>query len=973
LESVKSLKKETLHLARLRNIRKAIYIKIATLDVAVHTSKEPIPPGTQKKLNYTAVSKKRIWAGVYGCAWFRIKGIVPKNAAGCHVVIKICIGGEGAVYDDCEPISAITSVLGYAERIGASKGKSIIEISDTAIPNTPIEIYMDAGYNGYYNFPYGYGIFKYAYLCTVNDDLKDYYYDYLCLASLLSVTKDTKRRKEINDLLNKSYAIYRTSIALAREILSSQFQGEPEENIDFTAIGHSHLDIAWLWPVRETKRKAQRTFANQINNSSKYPEYIYGASQPWQFDYIKNNFPKQYSMLKKKVSEDKFELQGGMWVEADMNLSSGEAIIRQILYGKEFFKNEFDKDMLMCWLPDVFGYNGNLPQLLKKSGNPYFMTTKLSWNEHNRFPYRSFIWKGIDDSEVLVHMPPDDTYNSAGSPACARHGADNYSERDKTPHALMVHGIGDGGGGPGDIHIELLSRQKSLKGSPKVTMGKAIDFFQKLNMYRENLPKYKGELYFEKHQGTYTTQGKTKYYNRRSEYSLQTLEALCTLAWKKGMEYPKDKLDKWWKEILLYQFHDILPGSSVNRVYTESHQRYEEILNEIANEKEKVLEFLKTNEGISVFNPTSYTRKEFIKIDDTWYHSTVEPYAFSTVQPVKDYNVSFSDNIMENNYIKLVFSKDGDISSAINKKTNREYAKDNLNTLRIYKDKWRFFNAWDIDWKYYKKHSKVLKAYKSEIFIDGPSVIRRSFYKHRNTTITQNVILYDNSPVVYFKTNCNYHETFKMLRADFDFAVNSSFVSCDIQLGTITRSTGNTTDIEKAQFEICAHKYVDVSEKTHGISIMNDCKYGYRSKNNRISLCLLRSPVFPDKTADKGEHSFTYAMYLHDNELGVDTLAYSYELNKPLEVIRHATDSISLASTDNENVVIETIKKSHTDDGIILRLFESQGKPAICSINTIFKYTEVFETDLMENELKNIDITSLSFTPFEIKTIKLKW
>jgi alpha-mannosidase len=227
---------------------------------------------------------------------------------------------------------------------------------------------MDAGYNGYYNFPYGYGIFKYAYLCTVNDDLKDYYYDYLCLSSLLSVTKDTKRRKEINDLLNKSYATYHTSIASAREILGSQFHGTAEENIDFTAIGHSHLDLAWLWPVRETKRKAQRTFANQINNSDKYPEYTYGASQPWQFDYIKNNFPKQYSILKNKVSEGKFELQGGMWVEADMNLSSGEAIIRQILYGKEFFKNEFDKDMLMCWLPDVFGYNGNLPQLLKKSG-----------------------------------------------------------------------------------------------------------------------------------------------------------------------------------------------------------------------------------------------------------------------------------------------------------------------------------------------------------------------------------------------------------------------------------------------------------------------------------------------------------------------------------------------------------------------------------------------------------------------------
>lgn len=973
MEPVKNLKKETIHLSRMRKMRKAIYKKVATLEAAVHASDEPIPAGMQKDLIYTPISKKRIWGGLYDCAWFRIKGIVPKTAAGKHVVANICIGGEGAVYDGVEPVAAITSVMSYIDRIGASKGKSIVEVSDSATPGTNIEMYIDAGYNGYYNLPFGYGIFRYAYLCMADDDLKDYYYDYLCLASLLSVTKDNERRKELNTLLNKSYAMHRISINSAREILSLQFKGKPEENINFTAIGHSHLDLAWLWPLRETKRKAQRTFANQISNSYQFPSYIYGASQPWQFEYIKNNFPNQYSALRKMAADDKLELQGGMWVEADMNLSSGEAIIRQIQYGKDFFRKEFGKDMQMCWLPDVFGYNGNLPQILKKSGLPYFMTTKLSWNEHNRFPYRSFIWKGIDNSEVLVHMPPDDTYNSAGSPACARHGADNYPERDKTPLALMVYGIGDGGGGPGDVHIELVSRQKNLQGSPCITMGKAIDFFGKLDLYREKLPYHTGELYLEKHQGTYTTQSKSKSFNRRLEYALQTLEALCTLAWQKGMEYPKDKLDKWWKEVLLYQFHDILPGSSITRVYEESHQRYAVILSEITAEKERVLIFLKTGKGISVFNPTSFFRKELIKNDSAWYRTTVEPYAFTTVQPVTDGDVRFSDNSMENAYVILRFSQDGDIISAISKETDKEYAADRLNTLRLYKDKWMFYNAWDIDWNYYKKHSKILKAYKSETFIDGPSVVRRNYYKHKKSTIVQDVILQDGNPVVYFKTACDYRETFRMLRADFDVAINSSFVSCDIQLGTITRSTGNITDIEKAQFEICAHKYVDLSDDKYGISLLNDCKYGHRVKGNRISLNLLRSPVFPDKTADRGEHSFTYALYMHEGELSVDSLAYSYALNKPLEVLQFAVDNISIVSSSNKNVVIETIKRSDSGDGVILRLFESQGTSACCNVKTTLQYTTAVETDLMENELQSIDIGNLSFTPFEIKTIKLKW
>ncbi|MDO9120809.1 MAG: glycoside hydrolase family 38 C-terminal domain-containing protein, partial [Anaerolineaceae bacterium] len=334
--------------------------------------------------------------------------------------------------------------------------------------------------------------------------------------------------------------------------------------------------------------------------------------------------------------------------------------------------------------------------------------------------------------------------------------------------------------------------------------------------------------------------------------------------------------------------------------------------------------------------------------------------------------LKFGEESIENEHIRVRFSDQGEIISAITKKDGAEFAENQLNTLRFYRDKWLFYNAWDIDWQYFNKPSKVLKAYRHESFIDGPTVVRRSYYKHGRTTLTQDVVLYADRSIIYFKTICDFHETFKMLRADFDLAIHSPFLTCDIQLGSIERSTGDTTDVEKAQFEICAHKYVDLSDDDRGASLLNESKYGHRVKGNRISLNLLRSPIYPDKKADRGKHSFTYALFLHQGGCGTDTLMHSYHLNKPVVLTPGQVDVDSMVQTDEPAIVVETIKRAHNADGIILRLYESQGKPAACRLQTIFSYNEAIETDLMENELGSIDINRLEFTPFEIKTIKLK-
>lgn len=973
IEPITLIKKEKKHLRRLKSIRSSIYTKVAKLQVEVHRSAEPIPPGSQYELKYRPIHSKRVWGGVYDCAWFRIRGSIPKHASGKHIVTLINLGGEAALYEGTEPQSAITPVMSYIDRLQSCVGKTVIEVAHQAEADQKLEFYLDAGFNGYLGYPYGWGIFHYADLCTVDDALLAYYYDYLCIASMLSATTASAERAKLEQHLDESYAALGISIEKARSMLKPLFEGQPDESVNFTAVGHSHLDLAWLWPIRETKRKAQRTFAHQLSNAERYPDYVYGASQPWQFEFIKNNHPQQYAALQQMAARGQLEVQGGMYVEADTNLASGEALIRQIYYGKRFFREEFDQEMKICWLPDVFGYNGNLPQILQKSGLPYFMTTKLSWNEHNRFPYRSFVWNGIDDSQVLVHMPPDDSYNSAGSPACTRHAAGNYTEREQAPEALMVYGIGDGGGGPGEAHIELVNRQGSLAGSPRVTPGKAIDFFRKLEQHTSKLPSYSGELYLEKHQGTYTTQAANKAYNRRCEYALQNLETLCTLAQKKGRPYPQEKLDAWWKEVLLYQFHDILPGSSITRVYEESRARYEAILSEINAECADVLTFLSGSDGTSAFNPTSFDRHEYIHQNNNWFHADLAPYGFAPLQELPPQNgLQFDEDVIENEFICVRFSKQGEIISAVTKTNGAEYAAGQLNTLRLYRDKWLFFNAWDIDWKYFEKPSLRIKAFRHETFIDGPTVVRRNHYKHGRTILTQDVILYADRPIIYFQTTCDYHETFKMLRTDFDLAIESPFVTCDIQLGSIQRSTGDTTDIEKAQFEICAHKYVDLSDGKRGASLLNDSKYGHRVKGNRVSLNLLRSPISPDKTADRRVHNFTYALFLHKEGCGSETLKQGYFLNKPVLLAPGQVNVTSMAQTDNPAVVVETIKRPYSGDAVILRLYESQGAPATSCLSTAFAYTQAIETDLMENELGEINVNQLTFGPFEIKTIKLK-
>ncbi|NCA66437.1 MAG: alpha-mannosidase [Clostridia bacterium] len=974
-DPVKGIIAHPLIYKKLFDIRKRIYTVIADMTATVAVTKEPVTFSERVKLDYKPLAVGEAWGDFFECGWFNFQADIPEIYKHETLCAYIDIGAEGCVFDEQgAPQIGVTGILSFMDFFGSSKGKHIYRLSEY---KNHLDIWLDAGNNGFSGVSTGFAKLKGAYVASVNEALLKLYYDYWTLFLLMTtVDKDTERfvsllqgLKEVNCILRK---YTEEEITQAGNVLSALLAETSDETFEFYAVGHAHLDLAWLWPIRETKRKAARTFSNQLSLIERYKGYVFGASQPQQFDWTKELYPALYERIKKAVSEGNLEPQGGMWVEPDTNITGSESLVRQVLYGKQFFKEEFGKDMRVLWLPDVFGFTGALPQIIKKTGMDYFLTIKLNWNKINVFPYHSFIWEGIDDSAIIVHMPPDGTYNSEGGALTVRDSYKKYKQKE-TDCALMLFGVGDGGGGPGEGHVEVLRREKSLKGLKKVKFSPAIDFFDKLNEKRDILPTVKGELYLETHQGTLTTQCKNKLYNRKIENALRNVELLAAYAGEKGYEYPKAQLDKIWKEVLLYQFHDIIPGSSIHRVYVESTARYEEMLEELKILEQSILSYIaKGKTENRVINTLPYPRSEYHKLEDKWQLCEVAPFASAKCAPSGEIfrAMTFEQRFIESDKFRIFFNRDGSIKALFEKQTNRNYAGDYLNKLTVYKDKKMFYDAWDIDINYTKRIKQYFRLVSFENIIDGPKVIRRNYYKYNKSTLTQEVVLTYNSDRVEFHTEVDWQESHKMLRADFRPAVYSDKVLCNIQWGNIERSTKTDNPVDYAQHEIAAHKFVYVNNDSCGFALLNDCKYGHRVKDGLISLNLLRSPDYPDETADKGKHNFSYAIFASSGKNLIDKVTeQAYCFNIPLINSGYAASFDSLVLCDSKNIITETVKRAESGDGIVLRLYESAGRQTRAEIKLGFKQIAAYETDMLENNPQTTNLSTLEFKPYEIKTI----
>jgi alpha-mannosidase len=1012
-----------------------IYTIIAPLDIQCWPSREPTPfilraDGSSKTLK---VGEK--WGNLFDCAWFRFTGTVPATAKGKRVVLLLDVNGEMCIFEpDGTPALGLTNVASEYDYSLGTPGKRVLLVLEEARGGETLEVWADAGCNDLFGRLQENGTIKQAAIATLNETVRALYYDYEVLLDFLKALPENSPRYQqiltaLTDVTHLLYQGVPQAAEHARQRLQPLLEkrgGDPSLHI--SAVGHAHMDLAWLWPIRETIRKGARTFATALANIETYPDYVFGASQPQYFQWVKEYYPALYNKIKAQVAAGRIEPQGCMWVEADTNISGGEALVRQILQGRRFFRQEFGVDVRYLWLPDVFGYNANLPQILKRAGIDVFATQKLSWSLINRFPHHSFQWQGIDGSTVLAHMFPEDTYNSPALPRSVIKIEQNYRDSGISEHALLVFGIGDGGGGPGEEHLERLARLTNLAGLSPVRQQSAAAFFEQWRTQAERFATWVGELYLERHQGTLTTNARNKWYNRKLELGLRELEWSSTLVRLFNphgnnpsatvVPYPAERLQTLWREVLLYQFHDILPGSSIKRVYDESLARYQdmhhEILGRLGDNDRRLARRLDTRGmliPILVQNSLSWERSEWILAGDRWLRVSVPSMGYAVVDVgasllPETLTLAVDNNWLENDCLRVVFDKDGCITSLIDKRYDRELipAGQKANQFSVYTD---LGDAWDFAMDYAAQEPRHLKLVAIQPRTDGPRIILQFTYSLGASELVQEVILVAGSPRLDFVTRLRWREPRAMLRVAFPLDIHTPEAAFDIQFGHVRRPTHRNTTWDLARDEVAAHKWVDVSQHEYGVALLNDSKYGHRVYQtpfgNVIDLNLLRSVPYPGPRlvqdaavrpgephhayTDQAEHQFTYALYPHSGDLpGSHVIQAAYELNVPLRVTPLAPQNgdlprqASFISLDRSNVILEAVKQTEEGHALILRLYEATGCTVFTTLQFGFSVLSAEEVDLMEenpqplklnHEAASVDRLLLEFQPFEIKTIKV--
>ena len=797
------------------------------------------------------------------------------------------------------------------------------------------------------------------------------------------------------DFRNKGSEEFYASVKKASEVLKEEYYdklcGKPK-NEEIAFIGHTHIDVAWLWTLAQTEEKAQRSFSTVIQLMEQYPDYIFMSSQPQLYAYVKKNDPELYEKIKERIKEGRWEPEGSMWLEADTNITGGESLIRQIMYGKKFMKDEFGIENKVLWLPDVFGYSAALPQILKKCGIDTFFTSKINWNEVDIFPHDTFVWRGLDGSEIMAIFAKN--YVNLVNARDIKGLMEYHLDKKFTPTVLAPVGYGDGGGGVTFEMLESLKRfEKGLPGFPKVTMRKASDTIRKIKSEFEEstrklryTPKWSGELYLEMHRGTYTTQAANKKNNRKSELALQKAETASSIAnLLSGYKADKGKLDEAWIAVLRNQFHDIIPGSSIKEVYADSKKEYENIASFASAEFDGSLDALaksmKTDGGYLVYNPTGFEMSDIV---DGKYFENIPAHGYAVVSPSSVENtVVVGDKFIENDLVKVVFDDKYHIISIFDKTENREVIEEgkSANVLEVFEDYPRDYDAWEIT-DYYKQKKWIaddvaeVTPVKNELS-GGLKIVR----KYNKSIFTQEIILNTGSSRIDFNTHIDWHENHVLLKAAFPVDINSEELTCDIQFGNLKRPTHKNTSWDEMKFEVCCHKWADLSESNYGVSLLNDCKYGYSCEENKLSITLLKAPTYPDPTADRGEHTFTYSIFPHSGSDLMATVKEAAKLNNPMtakEIAKsegNVPESFGFASTNSKSALIETIKQAEDGNGYIVRLYEAQNMREDVTIDFGFDVAEIYECDMLENNIEKLDAKERSIKikmgNFEIKTLRV--
>ncbi|RJP27112.1 MAG: alpha-mannosidase [Candidatus Omnitrophota bacterium] len=798
------------------------------------------------------------------------------------------------------------------------------------------------------------------------------------------------------------------------------------------AAGHAHIDVAWLWTLKRTREKILHTFSTVLDLMDRFPEFHYFQSQPQVYQYIKEDNPQLFEKIRERIAEGRWEADGGMWLESDCNVTSGESIVRQFLYGRRFFEEELQTNCSVLWLPDVFGYSWQLPQIMRRAEISYFMTTKISWNQYNQMPFDSFRWKGLDGTEILTHFVTTPsgqwfkTYNAMLTPQEIKGAWDVYQQKDIHDEILVTYGYGDGGGGPTEEMLMTAAHLKAIPSFPQVQLGRVNEFFQRLDQIREKTPIWEGELYLEYHRGTYTSQAQNKKFNREAEFLMQQAEFLASLAAAKGFEYPNERFRRIWERILLNQFHDILPGSSIHEVYEDSSRDYawiraeaEKIISETertliqsfnSNEKKSItlintlgwrryepflipanglpdsIPMLHKDSDVSVQSVQTVSGEKMLLIDGAKLHAFSATSFHVGEEKKETRGVLLATNAsLENDLLTVKFNRRGEIVSLFDKEIEREvlHPDEPANVFQAFEDKPLAHDAWDIDIYYQDKLLTTGDEARMELVEQGPL---RATIKVTKTIldgiIEQNISIYRSSRRIDFDTKVEWSNKDVLLKAAFPVAIHANAATYDIQFGNLERPTHWNTSWDWARFETCAHKWVDLSEGDYGVSLINNCKYGHDIRKHTMRLTLIKCAGAPDPKQDVGTHYFTYSLYPHPSdwraahipqrahELNVQPMVFAGNFSHP-----RLENGQSFAAINRENVIFETLKCTEKGNAFVLRLHECYNQRGNVKIRFHAPPQKAVECNLLERDDQEVELEGneirFFIKPYEIRTFKV--
>ena len=989
-----------------------------------------------------------IWGGDNVFYWFCTDIVIPEEFAGACVVYGLETGREGS-WDATNPQLCV--YIDGELKQGLDVNHREVVLTECARPGQVYRLRLSA-FTGNRNF----NLVLQSAVMMLHRETENLYYDLEVPRRVLELLEPESGdaviiRKALTETLNLldfrrpfSPGFYR-SLKMAQDNIREFYSQECKNGREtIYTVGHTHIDVAWLWTLAVTRDKAVRSFSSALELMRQYPEFIFMSSQPQLYQYVKEHAPQVYEEIKERVREGRWETEGGMFLEADCNLSSGESLIRQFVYGKRFFKEEFGTDSEILWLPDVFGYSAALPQIMEKCGIRYFMTTKISWSETDKMPYDTFMWEGIDGTRILTHFisardynaslfvegkkrPPHfTTYNGILNASQTKGTWQRYSQKELNSGALMCFGHGDGGGGPTREMLENQRRlSRGIPGCPRTQMSTAKDFFRHLEQEvggRKELPAWVGELYLEYHRGTYTSMARNKKYNRKGEILLENLEGLSTAlnVWGETAENHREEIEALWEILLRNQFHDILPGSSCKEVYEDSKREYEELFERGNGLKDNLLKKLtvlsRAKEGsMMVYNLNAFESSQVVECpypQGMAYPAAVLGEAVCPIQRTYDgkgifmaehipakgsaafwveessavkSRVGVDGGVVDTPFFTVKLNRSGQFSSFVDKRAGRELLKEHEkgNTLVTYEDRPHYYDAWDINNYYTEKPYPIDQDAKITVLEDGPvRTVIRVEHEYLSSRIVQDLVFYSGLDRIDLHYQIDWHEKQILLRTYFPVDIHGTEATYEIQYGNVTRPAHRNTSWDQAKFEVCAHKWIDLSEDDYGISILNDCKYGCDIHDGVIGLTLLKSPVYPNPDADREHHEFSYSLYPHRGGWkAAGTIQKAYEFNNPMEV-RIKEDGggtlvpgQALVRPDRDNVAVEVIKPADDGNGYIIRLYEAFNRNSDIRLMMGAPVRVAWQCDMLEHDQAGLrtdgNTVTVHMKPYEIKTVRV--